>query len=318
VKRSALACVIFLCCVGASANDPPQRPRIFGIAQVEFYSSNFYASNDFYSPLLAMMQPVNCKWCKTHPTHAFVINGLQVIALLAEPSPAPKNLLEEITFATDDLPALRRYLEFHKIAITVVDRPDAGVPGKMPLTVIDPEGHRISFIGWKTGMADLVSDFPERLDLIHIGFVVHDRAAEDTFYKDILGFHVYWHGGMKDSSDDWVDMQVPDGTDWIEYMLNVPENASHHTLGVMDHMAIGVQDIHKTYDQIVARGVKFSEKPQIGRDGKWQLNLYDPDDTRVEFMERTPTKDPCCSSYAGPHPGSRVSSQSKPAAQPNP
>jgi len=26
---------------------------------------------------------------------------------------------------------------------------------------------------------------------------------------------------MKDEQDDWVAMQVPDGTDWVEYMLNI-------------------------------------------------------------------------------------------------
>ena len=53
-----------------------------------------------------------------------------------------------------------------------------------------------------------------------------------------------------------------------------------------------------------SRGWKPSEdeKEQIGRDGKWQLNLYDPDGTRVELMEFTPVQTPCCSSYTGPHP----------------
>jgi len=32
------------------------------------------------------------------------------------------------------------------------------------------------------------------------------------------------------------------------------------------------------------------------------LNLYDPDETRVEFMEFTPIERPCCSEYAGQHP----------------
>ena len=41
----------------------------------------------------------------------------------------------------------------------------------------------------------------------------------------------------------------------------------------------------------------------MGRDGKWQLNLYDPDDTRIEFMEFTPKEKPCCSEFTGPHPG---------------
>jgi len=139
--------------------------------------------------------------------------------------------------------------------------------------------------------------------MIHAGFVVHDRAEEDKFYKDILGFHVYWHGGMKDGEDNWVDMQVPDGTDWIEYMLKVPENATHKQLGVMNHIALGVPDIHVAQQQLIKNGWKGTEEPKIGRDGKWQLNLYDPDETRVELMEFKPTKEPCCSPYTGPHPG---------------
>lgn len=35
-------------------------------------------------------------------------------------------------------------------------------------------------------------------------------------------------------------MQLPDGTDWIEYLLNVPENADRHTLDVINHIALGV------------------------------------------------------------------------------
>ena len=156
-----------------------------------------------------------------------------------------------------------------------------------------------------------MSLLPSASPIIHAGFVVHDRAAEDHFYKDILGFHVYWHGGMVDRSavasekdtDDWVDMQVPDGTDRIEYMLNVPANADHHTLGVMNHFALGVPDIHAAEQQLLKNGMKLTEQPKIGRDGKWQLNLYDPDDTRVELMEFTPVEKPCCSEFTGPHPG---------------
>jgi len=42
--------------------------------------------------------------------------------------------------------------------------------------------------------------------------------------------------------------------------------------------------------------------PKFGREGKWQLNLYDPDGTRVELMEFTPVEKPCCSDCTGPHP----------------
>jgi catechol 2,3-dioxygenase-like lactoylglutathione lyase family enzyme len=141
------------------------------------------------------------------------------------------------------------------------------------------------------------------MHLIHAGLVVHDRPAEDHFFKDILGFRPYWHGGMKDDRDDWVAMQVPDGTDWVEYMLNISPTADKHTLGVMNHIALGVPDIHAAKAQLIKNGWKPGEEPKLGRDGKWQLNLYDPDDTRIEFMEFTPKGKTCCSEFTGPHPG---------------
>lgn len=177
--------------------------------------------------------------------------------------------------------------------------------GDPTLIVADPEGHEIVFIQPEPSPMNRRRPEipkPKSVRLIHAGFVVKDRAAMDHFYKDILGFHVYWHGGMKDGEIDWVDMQVPDGTDWIEYMLNVPEDADKHLLGVMNHIALGVPDVRAAAKELESKGMKLSEQPQIGRDGKWQLNLYDPDGTRVELMEFTPVEKPCCSEYTGPHP----------------
>jgi hypothetical protein len=110
---------------------------------------------------------------------------------------------------------------------------------------------------------------------------------------------------MNDDKDDWVAMQVPDGTDWLEYMLNISSDADKHTLGVMNHIALGVEDIHEAEKRLIANGWKPGEEPKLGRDGKWQLNLYDPDDTRVEFMEFQPKEAPCCSAFTGPHPEPR-------------
>jgi hypothetical protein len=85
-------------------------------------------------------------------------------------------------------------------------------------------------------------------------------------------------------------------------MLGISPTADKHTLGVMNHISLGVPDIHAIANQLAQAGIKPSEPPQIGRDGKWQLNLYDADDTRVEFMEFTPVQKPCCSEFTGPHP----------------
>jgi hypothetical protein len=49
----------------------------------------------------------------------------------------------------------------------------------------------------------------------------------------------------------------------------------------------------------VERGLQ-PEKPKIGRDGKWQLNLYDPNGTRAELMEPKPVEKHRRASATGP------------------
>jgi catechol 2,3-dioxygenase-like lactoylglutathione lyase family enzyme/predicted enzyme related to lactoylglutathione lyase len=304
MQRFALLLAVLLCCSGAASSDAPKRPRIFGIARVQILTSDISAARSYYSKVLDHSH--DCNWCEDLPGRSFLVNLNQGFGLSPDSSPAPSNRIEEITFATDNVRELRRYLTEKKIQITEARKQNE--PAGPFFSVIDPEGHRISFIQ-SLGVAVSKLGYPpdsappSNLRLIHAGFVVRDRAAEDQFYKEILGFHVYWHGGMKDDETNWVDMQVPDGSDWIEYMLNVPVNADHHTLGVMNHIALGVPDIHVAEQQLIKNGWKPGEKPKIGRDGKWQLNLYDPDDTRVEFMEFKPTEKPCCSEFTGPHPG---------------
>ena len=130
--------------------------------------------------------------------------------------------------------------------------------------------------------------------MIHVGVTVKDQQAANAFYKDILEFREMWHGGMKDDRTDWVDMVVPEGTAWVEYMLNA-NNPSPKTLGVLHHLALGVPDIQSGYKTLQSRDLTPLEHPKVGRDGKWQLNLYDPNLTRAELMEPKPVETPCCS-----------------------
>jgi len=295
------------------AGRAPKRPRISHIAQVTILSTDIPTARTFYAELLGL--DVNseagardCNWCETLPGRpTFMVNREQTASLAAARTPVPSNLLGEITFVTDDLGELFKYLTAQKIQVTPrlisgVQHWDVIGIGYSALSLIDPEGLRISFIG-KTKQP-LPKPMPSTTArIIHAGFIVHDRAATEHFYKDILGFRPYWHGGMKDDQTDWVSMQVPDGTDWLEFMVNVPPDADQRLRGIMNHIAIGVTDIHAAQQQLIKNGLKLTEEPKIGRGGKWQLNVYDPDGTRVEFMEFKPVQKPCCSEYTGPHPG---------------
>ena len=138
--------------------------------------------------------------------------------------------------------------------------------------------------------------------MLHAGFVVKDMEAENKFYREILGFRVYWYGGFKDKDIDWYELQVPDGGDWIEYMLNIPANADHKELGVQNHFSLGVKDAGAAAAQLRKQGLKTFDGPEVGRDGKNSLDAYDPDGTRVEVMEFTPRQTPCCHAYEAAHP----------------
>ena len=91
---------------------------------------------------------------------------------------------------------------------------------------------------------------------------------------------------------------------FITDMLSGLVAAGHvHLTAVARGISRGAGNIHATEKRLIADGWKSTEQPKVGRDGKWQLNLYDPDDTRTEFMEFAPKEKPCCSEFNGTHPG---------------
>src|SRR5262249_130719 len=135
--------------------------------------------------------------------------------------------------------------------------------GGKSFKVKDPEGHEIEFV--QLGPIPLIEmegkpNDPISHRIIHAGFIVRDRAAEDHFYKDILAFRLYCHGGMQNDRDDWVAMQVPDGTDWVEYMLNIKPDADQRLTGIMNHVSLGVKDIKAAQAKLEARGWKPNDR----------------------------------------------------------
>src|ERR1700722_10559252 len=217
----AIVLVVFFC-FSFNGDEQHPRPRILGIARVRFYSTNIAATRGFYSQIL---RPEGaCLWCEQIPRSPLgIVLSLNQSLILATPAkPLPANMLYEIDFAVDDVNAMRAYLSANKGAV-IGDKKDS-----FPV-IIDPEGHLVGFVQSPSTRAKPGPSM-QSMHLIHAGFLVQNRNAEDRFYQDLLGFHVYWQGGMKNSDTDWLDLQVPDGTDWIEFMLNVPADADKKLL----------------------------------------------------------------------------------------
>jgi catechol 2,3-dioxygenase-like lactoylglutathione lyase family enzyme len=296
ISRAMLFALLALFIAEAQSAKQVQRPKILGIASVHFVSSDIPHANKLYRDILG--DDRICNWCEEVPTSSgFVLPTGQTVTLSAVPSTAPTSFLVDITFLVDDTAQLKKYLASKHIPFKELPASSRRVAA---VSVVDPEGHTLHFI---TQSPLHPISFVGHPQIIHAGIIVKDRAATDHFYKDILGFHLYWQGGFKEGTTNWVAMQVPDGTNWIEYMLN-EDTSTQAERGVMNHVSIGVPSIKVAAASLENAGVNLTsnEQPKMGLDGKWQLNLYDPDLSRVELMEFTPTGKTCCNEFTGPHP----------------
>lgn len=277
---------------------PVERPPIIGLAHVGFFVSDLSKAEEFYGHVLGFDHFSLDKPTGGLMLNYYKVNDHQYIEIYPGLKGDEQDRLSHVAFETTDARKMRDYLAGKGLKVPAALK--TGLDKNLSFMVDDPEGRKVEFVQYMQGsihnerFGKLLSDARISSHMIHSGFIVHDRAAEDRFYKDILGFSVMWAGGKTDSEVNWVDMRVPDGDDWLEYMLNV-NNPSPKSRGVNNHIALGVHDIQDAYKKVLTRIPTLSEKPKIGRDGKWQLNLYDPDLTRVEFMEFKPVETPCCS-----------------------
>ena len=285
----------------AATPPPPARPAITGIAHVAIASQDMSASRTFYTHSLGWNAVASPEFPDGVRFYADAKQSVEVHPASSPGEPA----LQHVAFATADAEALRLYLKSKGVAVP--GAPTRLRDGEQTFRVKDPEGNTIEFVQRAPGAEMHGAAAPDSISgrIIHAGFIVHSAAAEDRFYKDILGFRLYWTGGMKDGVTDFFSLQVPDGTDWLEYMLNVPPNPSHHQIGVDDHFSLGVVNMDAVAAKFQQRGFPAGGQThkQMGRDGKYQLNMYDPDEVRVEFMEFKPAQAPCCHPFTGPQPG---------------
>jgi catechol 2,3-dioxygenase-like lactoylglutathione lyase family enzyme len=288
------------------AQNSSARPAITGISHLSVYSTDGAKTEYFYVHDLGATK-------KTDPENPqgvrYYFSAVQFVEVLPLPAGETSiNRLDHVAFNTADAEALRQYLKGH--GIRVPGAVETGSDGSRWFEVLDPEGNKVQFVQPPATAAEIpVNSLSDHI--IHVGYMVHDRSAEDAFYRTVLGFRPYWYGGRSDNVTDWISQQVPDGTDWLEYMVvhtpetkGIPASVTRASLGSMDHFSLGVQNMEKAVELLYA-GDRLTGKnagPKIGRDGKWQFNMFDPDDTRAEVMEFQPAVKPCCSEFTASSP----------------
>jgi lactoylglutathione lyase len=226
---------------------------------------------------------------RTHITY-IRINDQQGLEIYDAPDRG-EGQLNHIAFYTDNADKMREYLISKGVQVPEVG---TGSVGNKTFKFSDPDGHIVEMVesqpdsltSRETGKSMPATRISTHM--MHLGVLVGDLDKSVKFYNGILGFKEFWRGNPSPKVLSWVDMRVSDGDDYLEFMLYdklpVPGNR-----GGENHMSLMVPDAQKAVDELhkrAAGGLYDKEIAiKIGVNRKRQVNLFDPDGTRVELME---------------------------------
>ena len=295
------------CALGLLAQDV-RRPKITGVAHVALYVADVDKARVFYKNFLGYDEPFLLNNPDGKLSLTFIkINDRQYIELFPERE-AGTDRLNHISIETDDAEQMRLYLKSKGIAVP--DKVGKGRIGNANFNVKDPDGHTVEIVqylpeGWS--LRDKGKAMPEtRISprMLHTGIIVNALEPAMKFYREVLGFQEIWRGSSNEKVLSWVNMKVPDGTDYIEFMLYdpLPEPTRR---GSAHHICLEVPDMEKSAailrDRAQPTNYTRPLEVRTGRNRRRQLNIFDPDGTRTELMEpRTVDGQPAPSSQAPP------------------
>jgi lactoylglutathione lyase len=299
----------------------PKRPRIVGLSHVALYVHDLDKSRAFYKDFLGFAEPysltnsdgsLRLTWIK--------INDRQTLELFPEQEPGSDRLYH-IAVETDDAVAMRDYLASR--GVRVPDKVGKGKIGNLNYFIQDPDGHTVEIVQYPPDSwtmlkkGQFMPDTRISTHMPHLGILVGDLDAANKFYQDILGFHEIWRGTRTPTQLSWVHQQVPEGKDFIEFML-YSELPPADQRGKSHHFCLEVPDLAKAKAVLQQRAatINYTKTMEIqtGINRKRQLNLWDPDGTRVELMEPTTVDGTTPPSSTAPPPRKASKPQAGPPA----
>jgi catechol 2,3-dioxygenase-like lactoylglutathione lyase family enzyme len=281
---------LFAGCIAQA--DEPSRPHILRVAHISLFAHDYEKSRAFYRDFLGYEEPFSLNNPDGSPSMTFFkVNDRQYIELSPEKEPNTDRL-NHISIQTDNAEAMRVYLASK--GIKVPDKTPKGRIGNSNFTVKDPDGHGVEIVqyepaGWTLREnGKFMSDSRISNHIMHVGIIVTDLDRAMKFYGDVLGFKEIWRGSKSGTELSWTNVKVPDGDDYIEFMLyrEAPEATKR---GSAHHLCLEVRDTNATVAALDAKPYrKQYTKPleiRTGTNRKRQVNIFDPDGTRTEVME---------------------------------
>jgi catechol 2,3-dioxygenase-like lactoylglutathione lyase family enzyme len=292
-SRFTAACLATLLVpIYTSLAQAPQRPHITGISHIALLAHDYEKSRSFYGDFLGLQEPYSLKNPDGTPIMTFFkVNDHQYIELYPEQQ-ANTDRMTHISLETDDIEGLRVYLASK--GVPVPEHAHKARIGNLSFDIIDPAGHKVEMVQYmpdgKTVQAygKFMSDKRISKHMTHVGLIVTELDPEYKFYTEILGFKETWRGSSTGKVLSWVNLKVPDGDDYVEFMLSKDEPDPTHRGGA-HHLCLQTPDVSAAVKTLEARpyfATYGRDIPKhVGVNRKRQANLFDLDGTRTELME---------------------------------
>ena len=285
-----------------------ERPPITGVSHIALFAHDIEKSRSFYKELLGFEEPFSLtnKDGSLHVTW-IKINDRQTIELFPEKE-AGSDRLNHISFETTDAEAMRAYLGSR--GVKVPDEVGKGRIGNLNFNITDADGHTVEIVqyapeGWTMQeKGKFMPDSRISAHMTHVGILVGKLEPALNFYGNVLGARETWRGSRDSKQLSWVNAKLPDTDDYVEFMLYADLPAPDKR-GKQHHLCLVVPDIQKAKATLEPRAARIGYARSLdiatGVNRKRQLNLWDPDGTRVELMEpRTVDGLPVPASTAAP------------------
>jgi lactoylglutathione lyase len=221
----------------------------------------------------------------------FKINEDQYLEIFPGVPAGRTVMMTHIAFYTPDIEKLHQMMDDRGVKPGKINN---GKDGNRSFAIRNPPGQSLDFLefvqytpeGWhRKSVGKSLSDKRISTHLEHAGIIATDFEAARHFFVDQLGFIVKWNWKYDDGKTRLIHLALPGSSgDYVEFG-NPAKPLTGRSIGVAAHIALSVPDIQAAYKLAEAR-VPAAElkQPLFGKDDRWQLNLFDPDGTRVECM----------------------------------
>jgi len=297
-----LRCILAFAALGclplaAAADELP----LLGLARVSIRVADLGRARKFYSELAGYEEALTVKDASGATAAIYYkVNDLQFIEIIPGLTADEIVPMAGIAIRTDHLERLRAALAALDLAPGEIRTDRDGSTGFALTLLPGQELGALEFVQYGPGSLAVRAKGEHlgarrlSLHLEHAGIIATDFDRAYNFYVKLLGFHETWRRVTTDQTrviTDHIRMPGPGG-DFLELSNQTGARGplARARAGGAAHFALEVPEMKIVAQEVQARAAALHPAaPRYGLDNRWNFNLFDPDGTRMEFMQ---TEDP--------------------------